>query len=67
MKKTGYERWKASEKINKAPWVLRYYENITDMNQYKHSKIVERRLAFITMVIGFVFGIFIGVIGGKII
>lgn len=52
----SYERWKKREKINKAPWVIRYYESITDINQYKLSKIVEKRLALGLGVACFVYG-----------
>ena len=55
-----YKKWKAGERVFKAPWVKRYYENITDLNQFKFSKVVEDRVALIigtlTFILGLVFG-----------
>ena len=55
-----YENWKAGKKVSKAPWVIKHYESVTDIEQLKAGKIVESRLALIVGVfclsIGFLFG-----------
>ena len=59
MNETPYEKWKAGKKIFKAPWVIRYYENVTDFNQYKLGRMLEARLALIfgstCFISGFIF------------
>jgi len=55
---TGYERWKAGEKIRKAPWVIKHYEGITDLNQYKLGRVVENRLVLVIGIVCFLYGFF---------
>lgn len=51
MKKGDYYKWKAGEKIWKFPWVIRYYESITDENQYEHERIVSRNMFIILSIL----------------
>jgi len=60
MKKTPYEKWMAGEKVFKAPWVIRHYKSITDINQYKLSRIVEGRCLLFIGVFCFCSGLYFG-------
>jgi len=62
MRKGGYYKWKKDKKIWKAPWVIKYYESVTDENQYDLGHVVNTRLAWITGVLLFLYGLMIGVI-----
>jgi hypothetical protein len=55
-----YETWKKGEKVHKAPWVIKYWENITDENQHRYAKIVEDRAILILSILGFLMGLFFG-------
>lgn len=57
---SDYYRWKDGKKVYKAPWIKKYWENITDENQYKLGKICEGRLVFIMSLTCFAFGIWFG-------
>jgi len=59
--KGDYYKWKAGKKIWKAPWIINYYENITDENQYQLSRIIEKRLLLILTPILIILGILIGI------
>jgi len=54
MKKGDYYKWKAGKKVWKFPWVIRYYESITDENQYDHGKIVNRNIFIVFSIIIFI-------------
>ena len=58
----SYFKWKAGEKVFKAPWVIKYYESVTDLKQFELGKIVENRLAIIIGVTCFIFGLMFGLI-----
>ena len=55
-----YEKWKAGKKVSKAPWVIKHYETVTDIEQFKTGRVVECRLALIVGIfclgVGFLFG-----------
>ena len=53
---TDYEKWKARKKLFKASWVIKYYESITDFNQYKLGKAVTNRSILIMGVFGALVG-----------
>lgn len=60
---TDYERWKnGDKKIRKFPWVIKYYESVTDLNQYKHSEICTKRAMMFIGASFFIFGLYIGFI-----
>ena len=63
MKKTDYEKWKAGElNIYKAPWVIKYYESVTDENQHRLSVIVTQRAMIITCIMFHLLGLLLGAI-----
>ena len=55
-----YENWKAGKKVSKAPWVIKHYETVTDIEQFKTGKIVESRLALIVGIFCLILGLLIG-------
>lgn len=55
-----YERWKECKRIFKAPWVIKYWENITDEKQYELSKIVQKRLLIIMIPVTTFLGVYLG-------
>lgn len=59
-----YEKWKAGEKVWKAPWVIEYYQSVTDENQYRLGSKVRHRLVLIISglmgIYGFLLGYWIG-------
>lgn len=58
--KTDYEYWKMGERVFKAPWVIDYYKNITDFNQYLKAKKMHDIGTALMMSIGFVCGFWLG-------
>ena len=51
-----YERWKKGKKVFKAPWIIKYWQNITDENQYEWAKKVETRAILIIGIFCFILG-----------
>jgi len=62
MVKGDYYKWKAGEKVFKAPWVKEYYKHITDENQYDYGHKVQSRATLLVGIILFVYGLIIGAI-----
>ena len=62
MKKGDYYKWKAGEKVTKAPWVKEYYKSVTDENQYDHGYKVGSRSTVIVGGMLFVYGLVIGAV-----
>ncbi len=60
--KGDYYKWKEGKKIYKAPWIIKYYENITDENQYNLSRIVYNRAMLVISPLLIILGIWIGLI-----
>lgn len=60
MGKNDYKSWKAGEKVQKAPWVIEYWKNITDENQYRHSKKCESRNIILFSILYFILGFLLG-------
>lgn len=58
--KTPYENWKEGKRVFKAPYIIEYYRNITDFNQYLANRKMQRWSTIITIPIIFICGIWMG-------
>jgi len=56
-----YERWKLGKKIFKAPQIIRYWESITDENQYELGQICRKIQVRFIGIACLTIGIFLGV------
>ena len=59
-----YDRWKAGKKVWKAPWIIEYWESITDKNQYSLSNKCHNREMMFMVSLFFGCGIVIGYLLG---
>jgi len=57
-KKTDFEYWQNGEKMLKFPWVIKYYENITDLNQYKYGMVCQKRATTLILIVSFICGMY---------
>jgi len=60
MKKGDYYKWKEGKRLFKAPWVYKYYEGVTDENQYNLANKVIKRGIIAVGVLCYVLGIILG-------
>ena len=60
MKKTEYECWKEGKRTFKAPWVIKHYQSITDINQYRLGKKAQDISITLITIISFICGLWMG-------
>jgi len=58
--KTPYENWKEGKRVFKAPWIINYYRNITDFNQYLANRKMNKIGTMIMIPLVFGCGIWLG-------
>jgi hypothetical protein len=61
-KNGDYYKWKAGKEMYKAPWIYKYYESVTDENQYDLSNIVIKRFGYIVGLAMFILGVLLGLL-----
>jgi len=59
-RKTPYENWKEGKRVFKAPYVIEYYKNITDFNQYLKARKMNKIGTAIMIPLVFGCGIWLG-------
>jgi len=58
--KTPYENWKEGKRVFKAPYIIEYYRNITDFNQYLQARKIQKISILIDIPIFIGCGIWLG-------